>query len=167
MSVPLSSMIKMASLSSEEILAINPNEVRVRLSITEPVELQTKNVRLALQFEHYDGSHSEYKYLLEIIDVKRVSPITSWFFSEPLKHAYQFKLAKLSQLEFNKYQKNYTEKGKPKYYHWTVYYHLKNKPMDDKKIEIDVELKFSEQDDYFYLLKSAPVEIASSQKNKK
>ena len=158
-------MLKMASLDSDDISAIDPSEIRVRLSITEPVELQTKHVRLALQFDHQDGSHSEYQYLLEIVDVSVVQPISSWFSSEPLKHAYQFKLATLSQLEFNKYQKSYAKQGKPKKYQWTVYYYLKNNPEDGKGITIDMELKFSRTDEYFYLLKNAPITIKNLSKN--
>jgi len=162
----------MTNLDKEDILAIDPKEVRVRLSISDPAELQTRNVRLALKFDHYDGSQSEYQYLLEIIDVKVKDAISSWFSSAPLKHVYQFKLAALSQLEFNKYQLNYTKHGKPKRYHWSVYYYLKpmrkkikapiHKNNGQKKISelnIDMELKISKSDDYFYLLKNAPIEI--------
>jgi len=174
----------MVSLDKEDILAIDPAEVRVRLAISDPVELQTKNVRLVLEFEHKDGTLSEYQYLLEIIDVNISNAISSWFSSTPLKHVYQFKLATLSQLEFNKYQMNHVKLGKPVKFHWSVFYSLKrnslkNKPADTKQIgvktneleqgnikqakikqaTIDMELKLSEDDGYFYLLKNATIEI--------
>lgn len=154
----------MASLDKSDILAIDPAEVLVRLSISDPIELQTENVRLALKFDHYDGSQSEYLYLLEIIDVNVIDPISSWFSSEPLKHAYQFKLAALSQLEFNKYQLSYAKQGKPKRYHWSVFYSLKPSKLDNKQdkareMNIDMELKLSQDEDYFFLLKNAPIEI--------
>jgi len=165
-SVPLSSMFKIANLDTNDILAINPAEVKVRLSVSDPVELKTENVRLALKFDHYDGSQSEYLYLLEIVDVSLIDPISSWFSSQPLKHAYQFKLGKLSQLEFNKYQLEYAKQGKPKRYHWSVFYSLKPTSGDSdfnhnpiNEMTIDMELKLSNQEDYFFLLKSAPIKI--------
>jgi len=159
-------MFKIANLDTNDILAINPAEVKVRLSISDPVELHTENVRLALKFDHYDGSRSEYLYLLEIVDVSLIDPVSSWFSSQPLKHAYQFKLAKLSQLEFNKYQLEYAKQGKPKRYHWSVFYSLK--PISEKnnleknrvrEMTIDMELKLSDQQDYFFLLKGAPIKV--------
>lgn len=152
-------MLKLASIDSDDISAIDPKQVRVRLSITEPVELQTKNVKLALQLDHHEGEQSEFQYLLEIIDDSVIDPVSSWFSQEPLKHAYQFKLAALSQLEFNKYQKNFAKYGKPKRYQWTVYYYLKNRPQQGEGVTIDMELKFSHDQDYFYLLKNAEVDL--------
>lgn len=151
-------MLKMVSLDSDDISAIDPKQVRVRLSITEPVELQTKNVKLALQLEHKEKGQSEFQYLLEITDDSVIEPISSWFSKEPSKHAYEFKLAKLSQLEFNKYQKNFARYGKPERYHWRVYYYLKKRPQQGEGITIDMELKFSQDQDYFYLLKNAKVD---------
>lgn len=158
-SIPLSSMLKMASMDGEDISAIDPKQVRVRLSITEPVELQTKNVKLVLQFDHHDGEQSEFQYLLEIIDDSVIDPVSSWFSQAPMKHAYEFKLAALSQLEFNKYQKNFARHGKPERYQWTVYYYMKNRPRQGEGITIDMELKFSLSEDYFYLLKNAKVDV--------
>ncbi len=148
----------MASLDSDDISAIKPEEVRVRLSVIDPVELQTKDVKLALQFDHYNGEHSEFQYLLEVVDVSVIDPISRWFSSEPLKHAYEFKLAVLSQLEFNKYQKSFARNGKPRRYQWTVYYYLKNRPKEGQGITIDMELKLSDKEDYFYLLKNATID---------
>ena len=114
---------------------------------------------MALKFQNQDGSQTEYKYLLEIINERTIKPVSSWFSDTPLKHAYEFKLSRLSQLEFNKYQKDYARLGKPKRYYWTVYYFLKNIPEKGNTINLDMELKFSDSEDYFYLLKNAPVEI--------
>ncbi len=152
-------MLKMATLDGDDISAIDPKQIRVRLSISAPVELQTKNVKLALKFDHQNGEQSEFKYLLEIIDVSVIDPLSSWFSQAPLKHAYEFKLAALSQLEFNQYQKDYVRHGKPKRYQWTVYYYLKNKPQQGEGITIDMELKFSHNEDYFFLLKNAKVDL--------
>lgn len=158
-SVPFSSMVKMATLDQQDIVNIAPNEVKVRLSITEPVELQTKNVRLVLSLDYKNNETREYKYLLELIDSHSINENSDWFSSSVIKHQYQFQLAKLSQLDFNKLQKNYVEHGKPQKYRWTVYYYLKTPPQKNQEISLDMELKLSAADDYFYLLKDASIDV--------
>ncbi len=152
-------MLKMATLGDDELSAIEPSEVRVRLSLTAPAELQTKDVKLALKFEHHGSADSEYQYLLKLVDVETLDALSNWFSQRAKKSRYNFKLATLSKLEFIRFQKEFVKLGKPDRYHWTVYYYLKNKIPDDEKIEIDLELKLGIDEDYFYLLKEAPVKI--------
>lgn len=161
-SIPLGSMLKMATLGDDELLAIRPSEVRVRLSLASPAELQTRDVRLALKFEHDGLDDSEYRYLLRLVDTKTINSTASWFGQQSKKFRYEFKLAALSKLEFKRFQKELIRLGTPDKYRWTVYYHLKNKILDGTEIKIDLELKLSLSDDYFYLLKDAPVNVNES-----
>ncbi|MCF6193068.1 MAG: hypothetical protein L3J46_01895, partial [Kangiellaceae bacterium] len=75
----------MATFGDDKLLAIEPSEVRVRLSVTSPAELETKDVRLALKFEHKGKNNSEYKYRLKLIDTSLVDAITGWFSNKPKK----------------------------------------------------------------------------------
>ncbi|MFT6733308.1 MAG: hypothetical protein ACJAS9_001493 [Polaribacter sp.] len=156
--IPLTSMLKVATMNSDDISAIQPSEIRVRLSVSEPVNLKTKDVRLVLSFEHNDNTKSEFQYLLKYIKQNKVSSISSIFGSEPAKSVYHFKFSRKSELEFNRYQKSFLAKGKPKRYHWTVYYHFKTRPQKGEKAEIDMELKLANDQEYFYLLKSATID---------
>jgi len=152
-------MLKMATFGDNKLLAIEPSEIRVRLSVTSPSELQTKDVRLALKFEHKGKNDSEYLYRLKLINTSIVDSITSWFSTRPKKFRYDFKLASLSRLEFKRLQKEMVELGSPDRYYWTVYYTLKNEVPDGSKIVIDLELKLANADEFFYLLKDAPVVV--------
>jgi len=152
-------MLKMASFGDDKLLAIDSSQVRVRLSVTSPAELQTQDVRLALRFEHKGESDSEYKYLLKLIDTSLVDPITGWFSNQPKKFRYDFKLGTLSRLEFKRLQKEMVRLGSPDRYYWTVYYNLKSAVAEGSEILIDLELKLAIKDDYFYLLKNAPVVV--------
>jgi len=146
-------------MDNDDISAINPEEIRVRLSLTDPVELQTKDVRLVLKFEYAGKKESEFQYLLEFIDVNRQEESWGWLSAAAAKNIYQFKLSRLSQLEFNKYQKSYLKHGKPRQYKWTVYYYLKEGIAKNTSASIDMELKLSKNDSYFFLLKEAIIEI--------
>lgn len=161
-SVPLSSLVKLASFDNDQLVSINPNEIKVRLSIAEPGEAETKNVKLALKFNYKDGVNKEYLYQLVLINSSSINEIAGWFSKEPKKHQYVFRLPKISQVEFMRLQKELPLLGKPDSYHWTVYYYLKEHVDRSIPLEIDLEIKLADQQEYFYLLKSAPLVVNSS-----
>lgn len=159
--MPLSSLMKMASLDAEDLAVIEAKEVRVRLSLTEPAELQTRDVTLALDFINADDSSSSYKFQLSMISSDREIGLSNWFGNTPSKSVYEFELTPLSQLEFGNFQKEFLKLGKPKKYHWTVYYHLVKREQVTKELTIDMELKLDRGEGYFYQLKSAPISVNS------
>ncbi len=148
----------MATMDADDISSIQPSDVRVRLSVTDPVELQTKDVRLVLSFDYKDKSQSEFQYTLNNVSQNKQNSIVSFFFRKPAKSVYIFKLSKQSELEFNRYQKSFQNKGKPKRYHWSVYYYFKTRPKKGESAEIDMELKLVKDEEYFYLLKGAIID---------
>jgi hypothetical protein len=149
----------MASLESEDLLAIKPSDVRVRLSLTDPAQLQTRDVRLALDFVHSGGAKSNYKFHLEMLSNERKTETSSWFNDSKSKSVYVFKLTSQSSLEFATFQREFLKQGKPKKYHWTVYYHLIKQKIPMKELTIDMELKLGSQEGYIYLLKNAPLSV--------
>lgn len=152
----------MATFGKEEILEIEPNQIRVRLSLTEPAELLPGGeLTLALKFEHKDMTLSEYEYLLETISSERSKSSESWFANGATNNVYEFKLAQESNNAFNQLKTILATKSNIKSYHWTVYYYLKNATKAGEKITLDMELKLSEDEEYFYLLKNAKVTVES------
>jgi len=145
-------------MDADDISAIRPSEIRVRLSVSDPVELKTKDVRLVLSFEHKDQTKSEFQYLLKYIEQSQLNSVSSFFGSDPAKSVYLFKFSKQSELEFNRYQKSYQAKGKPRRYLWTVYYYFKTRPQKGETSKIDMELKLATDEEYFYLLKGAIID---------
>ena len=57
------------------------------------------------------------------------------------------------------HQREFVKFGKPKKYYWTVYYYLAKRPEKGEPINLDLELKFAENEEYFYLLKGAELDI--------
>ena len=148
----------MATFGKEEIVEIEPSQIRVRLSLTEPAELLTDgDVTLALKFEHKDMTLSEYEYLLESISSEQYISSETWFSSGLTKNIYEFKLAEESNKQFNQLKSVLANKSNIKSYHWTVYYYLKSSTKTGDKLTLDMELKLSDDEDYFYLLKEAKV----------
>ena len=111
-----------------------------------------------LKFEYSAIDPQEYQFTLEPLWSKKVSR-SKWFEDDQLLHQYEFRIEEQSIKAFKKYQREFLKYGKPQKYHWTVYYYLKNRPQNTDDIKLDLELKFSEKEEYFYLLKDAVIDI--------
>ena len=157
-SVPLSSMVKLASFDESDLVNIDPYVVRARLTLTEPAELETKNVKLALRFEYAGDNEQEYIFILKPVSVTEVTK-KNWFSSDTLQNQYIFEIDEQSIQAFKSYQKEFLKYGKPSKYYWTVYYHIKNKIPKNKISHLDLELKLAKDDDYFFLLKDADITV--------
>ncbi len=158
-SVPFGSMIKLASMDDSDLLKIKAQQVRTKITVNEPATLQTKNVSLVLKFEYSAQKRSEYQFVLNLIDQQKAIQSTDWFSSSKKRNIYEFKIADESFVEFKQYQNELVEFGKPQKYYWTVYYYLKTRPQKGEALNLDLELKLAEQEEYFYLLKSAELDI--------
>ncbi|MDQ7048235.1 MAG: hypothetical protein Q9M92_01330 [Enterobacterales bacterium] len=94
-----------------------------------------------------------------MVDSQHSQSVVSWFSQEKAKNIYQFKLTDLSQIEYNRFKMNKASALKPKSYHWRVNYWLDPVPQNNSAIGLDLELKLSKQQDYFYLLKNAEMKV--------
>jgi len=158
-SVPLSSMYKMASMDKDDIRLIDPRQIRTRITVDSPTQLQTRDVKLALRFEFAGDDESEYKFLLEFLEDKTLQEKSGWFSEPTLKSQYEFKLAESSIGMFKRYQREFIKYGKPNKYYWTVYYYFKKRPPENQNAKLDLELKMAVNEDYFYLLKDAELAV--------
>ncbi len=152
-------MMKIASMDDKDLLSIKPSKIKARITINEPAKLSTKNVNLVLRFEFSGEGEREYRLELDLLDYKEIKDTSSWF-SEPVKrHQYDFKVAEKSIAEFKKYQREFVKFGKPNKYYWTVYYFLEKRPNEGQPINLDLELKIDDKEEYFYLLKGAELDV--------
>lgn len=158
-SVPLSSMYKLASMDKDDIRIIDPRQVRTRITVDAPTTLQTRNVKLVLRFEFADDDESEYQFLLEFLSEQTFDEKEGWFGAPIKKSQYEFKLADESVAMFKRYQREFIKYGKPNKYYWTVYYYLKQRPAKNQNAQLDLELKMSSKEDYFFLLKDAELAV--------
>ena len=159
-SVPISSMLKMATMDDSDITALEPAQIRTRITVDAPTELQTKNVRLVLRFEFYQQTESEYEFLLKMVDNQSVTQEKGWFSGATMRNEYTFELLEESIAEFKKYQRDFFKYGKPRKYYWTVYYYLGKRPPPDQSVELDLELKLADHEPYFYLLQGAALGVS-------
>jgi len=151
-------MMKMATFDQNDLLAIKPEQVRTRITISEPARLSTREVKLALKFEYKGDSEQEYLFFLEPILQKQFVE-KRWLKDDLIRHQYEFRIADNSIKEFRSYQREFLKYGKPNKYHWTVYYFLEKRPEKGEALDLDLELKLADKEDYFYLLVGAEVDV--------
>ncbi len=160
-SVPLGTMLKMASMDKNDILQIKPREVRVRITLDEPAELEEKEVTLSFKFEHKQGKKSEYQYKLKLLSQRAIKAEAGFFSDTSAANQYEFRISEQSIEEFKQYQIEFAQAGKPESYAWRVYYYLKNIIKSELSLTLDVELKLSNEQSYFYLFKNAKLAVES------
>ncbi len=157
-SVPLATMFKLSSLENSDIAKIKPNELRVRLTLDDPIQLAKQSLRLQLKFEYANASNEEFEFQLEPVGEPQEISASSWLSSKELRRSYQFKLTRMAQLEFANFQRTLLEKNQVEKYFWTVFYYLA--PHRESDAKVDVELKLSKEESFFYLLKQAKVKVS-------
>ncbi len=146
-------------MDEQDIIEINAREVRVRITLDEPAKIDARNVRLVFQFEHQNNTKSEYQYFLKLLNSSSLPAEPGLFSSKPAANQYEFRISNKSIKEFQKYQQDFIKNGKPKKYKWRVYYVLNQRITQDMKLTLDVELKFANNEAYFYLLEDAKLAV--------
>lgn len=158
-SVPITTMFKLSKFDNSDIAEIRANELRVRLTLDDPIKLAKQSLRLELKFEYSNASNEAFEFQLEPTRQLKEISSSGWFNSKELRRSYEFKLTRVAQLEFSNFQKTLMDKHKVKKYFWTVFYFLA--PHDKSDAKVDVELKLANNQEYFYLLKAAKVKITN------
>ena len=158
-SIPLSSLIKLSTFGAEEFSQIDPKQIRARLTINDPAKLQLHDVRLVFKFEYQFDEKQAYQFILIPISQRDIPAQSHWYGGSPIRHQYDFKIAEKSIAEFNAYQQQLLQRGKPKNFHWTVHYYLDKDLPSGYAIDLDLAIKFSNESDYLMILKGASVDI--------
>jgi hypothetical protein len=150
-------MLKLSSFDNQDLVAIQSDEIEVRLTIDDPIKLANQKVRLKLKFEFADSSIEAFEFRLSPTKEPELKQTTAWFSRTRVRRSYRFKLTRLAQLEFANLQKTIKSKAKIEKYYWTVFYYLI--PHQETGATIDVELKLADDKPFFYLLDGALLKI--------
>ena len=151
-------MFKLSSFDNSDIAKIKPSELRVRLTLDDPIQLAKQSLRLQLKFEYANASNQKFEFQLESLGKPEELSASSWLSAKEIRRSYQFKLTRIAQLEFANFQKTLLEKNQVEKYFWTVFYYLA--PHSESNAKVDVELKLSKEESFFYLLKQAKVKVS-------
>lgn len=157
--IPLSSMIQLSGIGAKQLGQIAPDQLRARITINEPAKLVLRDVRLVFQFEYLAGQEQEFQFLLTPIGQNILMPKSGWFASQLKRYQYEFKITPGSVQAFKQLQEQLLNQGKPRNFRWTVYYYLEQALPQGSAIDLDLAIKFSQQQDFLMILKGASIDI--------
>jgi hypothetical protein len=157
--IPLSSMIQLSGIGAKQLGQIAPEQLRARITINDPAKLVLRDVRLVFQFEYLIGQQQEVEFLLTPLTQSMLMPSQSWFGAQVKRYQYEFKITPGSIKAFKQLQGQLLNQGKPRNFRWTVYYYLEQALPAGSAIDLDLAIKFSQQQDFLMILEAASIDI--------
>ncbi len=91
-SVPLSTMVKMATFDQEDLAALSVDEVRLRLTLDHDVPVAFDNTRLEISAQYPDGKEQLFAGSVEQLAYDTLERDLGWF-SEETAQFYRYELA--------------------------------------------------------------------------
>ncbi len=91
--VPLGSMLKLSAFDENSFLSLNPHELRSRIQIDKPVEIDISKTALSLNLETSNG-WLVFDYPLKVLSIKNIhQDDNNWFISAMEFTEYEFALS--------------------------------------------------------------------------
>lgn len=149
MSIPVSTMVRFATFDDEDLLQIDPSQVRMRITSDNDAPLIVKKTKLKMEMVAEDGAKATMPGAVILESEEDLHPEkTLWGYTP--EHVYVLRLDEDAAASFHKLQEKVrrNEKG---YLTVGVDYDFSGK----EKARVTVELKLGAQEDYFTLLDKA------------
>ncbi|MEP5766228.1 MAG: hypothetical protein ABJ308_16640 [Halieaceae bacterium] len=156
-SVPLSTMARMSTFDAEDFVALNPDELQVKVILPEGFELDTETSWLGIDMSSSAGQHQG------VFDLREKSvesgEISTGFFSEPVQStSYLLSLTESSRVKFTDLQQ-FVGKATADAVSIRVVPKLASRPKDATSVNISVDLRLSESQGFFTLVDSAQLPL--------
>jgi hypothetical protein len=151
MSIPVSTIVRFATFDDEDLLQIDPSQVRMRITSDNDAPLIVKKTKLKMEMVAEDGAKATMPGAVILESEEDLHPEKSmWSLGYTPEHVYVLRLDEDAAASFQKLQDKVrrNEKG---YLTVGVDYDFSGK----EKAKVTVELKLAAQEDYFTLLDKA------------
>lgn len=154
--IPLSTMLSMSSFDAEDFIAINPQELRVRVITNTPAKFIEKRTTLLLTFTSPDAKFDKVLHLEKISD--NLSTESHWVGKDTVKHTTDFKLDEAGVETFKDIQSSPYIVKRPdnSSFKFKIKWRLDSE--DPLKYTIRTDLLFQPEDGYFTLLEGLEID---------
>jgi hypothetical protein len=154
-SVPLSTIVRMATFDERDFVQLDPDVIRVRLKLVEGFVLDPGKSTLGVKIASEAGDHfGEFK--LDKVTESRAELAKGMFSSDVMGNEYTLKLAAQSKKEFRKLQ-SFVGKGRPGQVTIFIAPILSSYPKEARTTNVWIDLLLSVDDGFFTLLDGAEV----------
>jgi hypothetical protein len=156
-SVPLSTMVRMSTFDERDFAALDPEVLRVRITLPQGFGLDVKRSWLGVELTSAAGTHQATFEL----DPERIqtAEIAGGFFADTRSGtAYVLRLSAPSKAKFRDLQ-SFVAKGRSDQITIRVVPRLSSSPKDADGVTVWIDLRLSQADGYFTLVDAATIEL--------
>ncbi|MBY6187737.1 hypothetical protein KUV89_14035 [Marinobacter hydrocarbonoclasticus] len=156
MSVPISTMVRMAGFDRDDFLALEPQALRLKLTLDQDVPVQLAATRLELGAELDSGQQQLFAGSVQQEDYREYQIEGSWFSREPQpRYQYLLALDEAGEAAIRDFQRVLREEEVASA---SLNVRLDLDDNFDKTVLVTVEVKLSEREGFFTLLDEATFE---------
>lgn len=156
-SVPLSTLWQMRGFGPDDFLAINPKELAARVSISEAYVPNFESFGLNVRLTEGDREWDE-RFELKLVDQYPRTVPGGWFSADREEMVYDLMLAEEAIDAFRRHQDVYRQ-FEPRQVAASVNMNFSEFPEDRDPAIISIELRLSQNDSYFPLIREAVLEF--------
>ena len=91
-SIPLSTMLKFSSYQKSDFVAIKPADIRAKIILDQPIEIDIEKVELGLEVETEQGDRV-FKFPLSLLERRAIPAKEGWFAFDEAKNEYILNLS--------------------------------------------------------------------------
>lgn len=156
-SVPLSTMLEFRSFGKDDFVNINPQDLRAKIQVDEPVLADAESARLALELTTEKGMR-EFKFPLILLHQEKIAPVAGFFSKSAGKTEYTLKLSDEAVKNFIATQQIIQDEKSGKL-NFSVKTGFQKFPSAINEIGLSVFLKLSEEKGFVTLFDNAKLEV--------
>ena len=156
-SIPLSTMLKFSTYQMSDFVALQPEVIKAKLVVDEPVRVDIEKVDLTLEIEVQQQSRI-YKFPLLLIEQHSIPAQESWLSADDAKTEYTFKLSAESVANFREVQRSLMNSQGGKF-NLSVNSGFATLPAEVQFIKLSIFLKLKQDEDYIAIFEDVSIEV--------
>lgn len=158
--MPLGTMLEFRSFSQDDVVTIQPRDLRARIQVEEPVRADTENSVLSLRLTNERGMR-EFSFPLRLVDERSIDEVSGLFSNQPGKTEYTFELSDEAVTSFKEAQDSIQNEPSGSF-NFSVRTGFNELPHDASEIRLSVFLKLSEERGFVTLFNNATLNVQHS-----
>lgn len=156
-SLPLGTMLEFRSFGKDDLLKIQPQDLRAKIQVDEPVRADIESAQLTLVLTTEKGSR-EFKFPLLLLDELKIKPTEGLFSKSAGKTEYTLRLADEAMKNFMTTQQIIRDAQSGRF-NFSVTTDFEKFPSEVTEIGLSIFLKLSEEKGFVTLFDNAKLEI--------
>ncbi|CAB9494192.1 hypothetical protein [Alteromonas macleodii] len=156
-SIPLSTMLEFSSFQKSDFVALEPADIKAKVIIDQPVEIDIEKVDLGLELET-DLGNRIYKFPLSLIERRSIPAKEGWLSVDEAKIEYTFNLNAESVKSFQEVQQLLTNSSGGKFA-FSVNSGFEKLPPDLESVNLSILLKLKNTEDFVPIFEDATIEF--------